>query len=166
MKRKEEIIKKLNLISHPEGGFYRETYRSPLIITNDNLPENIIGERNCSTAIFFLLTSETFSSFHKINQDEIWLFHEGSSLELHIISESGVYTKEVLGLNLAENEFPQIVVPANSWFAADVVCENSYSLVSCTVSPGFDFKDFELAEKDKLISQFPQHAEIIGKFTR
>ena len=166
MERIKEIIKKLKLIPHPEGGYYRETYRSSGTISENNLPPNIKGERNFSTAIYFLLTSENFSAFHRIKEDEIWHFYEGSPLEIHIISDNGNYSKAVLGLNLSEGETPQIIIPANNWFAANVIEGNSYSLVGCTVSPGFDFNDFELADRKKLISQFPRHEEIINKFTK
>ncbi len=166
MKRIDEIIASLNLSPHPEGGYYRETYRSGGSISENNLPPDIKGERNYSTAIYFLLTSDNFSAFHKIKQDEIWHFYEGSPIEIHIISEKGNYSKAVLGLNLSEGEAPQIVIPANNWFAANVVKSNSYTLVGCTVAPGFDFNDFELGEKKKLISQFPRHEKIINKFTK
>jgi len=166
MKRIEEIIKLLNLTPHPEGGYYRETYRSSGTIPESSLPSGIKGERSYSTAIYFLLTSENFSAFHKIKQDEIWHFHEGSSLEIHIISGNGNYSKAVLGLNLSKGEAPQVIIPAGNWFAANVIEENSYSLVGCTVSPGFDFNDFELADKNKLLAKFPRFSEIITKFTK
>lgn len=158
-----DIISKLGLKPHPEGGYFRETYRSSGEINNDNLGSNYIGKRNYSTCIYFLLTSDNFSAFHRIKQDEIWHFYDGSPLRLHIISESGVYTNHVIGMNLKNGAMPQFVVPGGSWFAAEVINIKSYSLIGCTVSPGFDFKDFELKTRSELISLFPDKERIISK---
>lgn len=161
-----EIIDSLELKPHPEGGFFKETYRSKGTIKVDSLDAEYEGERNYSTSIYFMLTSEKFSSFHKINQDEIWHFYQGSPIELHTISESGIHKKHIIGNDLMNAQKPQLVVPGNHWFAAKVIDPDSYSLVGCTVSPGFDFEDFTLAERDVLIQQFPEHKELIKSFTR
>ncbi|GAA4269721.1 cupin domain-containing protein [Hyunsoonleella aestuarii] len=166
---KEEILKLINnldLRPHPEGGYFKETYRSSDIITEDNLNDNFQGDRNFSTAIYFLLTSDSFSAFHRINQDEFWHFYKGSSIKLHIISDDGIYSVITIGNNLETGEVPQFVVPAKHWFAAEVIKNDSYSLIGCTVSPGFDFKDFELAERSQLISEFPNHKTEISRLTR
>ena len=162
----KELISKLNLEPHPEGGFFKETYRSNGIIKSDSLDPEYSGERNYSTSIYFLLTSDKFSSFHKINQDEIWHFYLGSPIELHTLSESGIHEKHIIGNDLMNGETPQLVVPGNHWFAAKVINPDSYSLVGCTVSPGFDFQDFTLAERGKMIQQFPEYEELITSFTR
>lgn len=162
----KNIISKLNLQPHPEGGFFSETYRSDGFIIETNLDENFSGKRNYSTAIYFLLTSDMFSAFHRINQDEIWHFYKGSSIKLHMISDKGDYSKIIIGNNIENGEHPQFVVPARYWFAAEVVNQNDYSLVGCTVSPGFDFKDFELPKRDVLISKFVKHKDLITKLTR
>lgn len=162
----QKIIDKLKLQPHPEGGYFRETYRSAGFISEDSLSSEFIGDRNYSTCIYFLLTSETFSAFHRINQDEIWHFYKGSPLKLHMISEEGIYSYVTIGNNFEKGELPQFVVPAKCWFAAEVVNKNSFTLSGCTVSPGFDFRDFEMPKRKDLISKFPHYQTIITKFTR
>ncbi|VAW29563.1 FIG018171: hypothetical protein of Cupin superfamily [hydrothermal vent metagenome] len=165
MDRIKHIIKNLNLKPHPEGGYYRETYRSADELIAECLGSDYDGKRNYATGIYFLLTSDAFSAFHKIKQDEMWHFYDGSPLELHILSETGKYFTQVLGCNFDAGEVPQIVIPGGNWFAATVVDTNSYTLTGCTVSPGFDFDDFELARMEELISRFPQHRKVITKLT-
>ncbi|MCX6237447.1 MAG: cupin domain-containing protein [Bacteroidia bacterium] len=166
MNRLDQIILKLDLKPHPEGGFFRETYRSAGVISHDSLDHSYKGERNYSTCIYFLLTSEVFSAFHRITQDEIWHFYDGSPIEIHTIAQDGVYAKTVIGPDIDREQVPQFVVPGGSWFAATVINPDDYSLIGCTVSPGFDFRDFELPLRNELISKFPQHEEIIAKLTR
>ena len=166
MTHAEKIAKKLNMQPHPEGGYFKETYRSNGWINEDNLNENISGKRNYSTAIYFLLTSDSFSAFHRIKQDEIWHFYKGSPIKLHIISEKGIYTNVTIGNDLEKGELPQYVVKAKDWFASEVIDDNTYALLGCTVSPGFDFNDFELAERTSLISKFPENSSIITRLTR
>lgn len=166
MTEAKKIAEKLNLLPHPEGGFYKETYRSSGIISEENLGSGFDGSRNYSTCIYFLLTSEAFSAFHRIKQDEFWHYYKGSPIRLHIISENGIYNQIIIGNDLEQNEIPQYVVKANDWFAAEVINENSYSLLGCTVSPGFDFRDFELAERAKLLAQFTEHKDLITALTR
>ncbi len=161
-----QIIKFLDLQPHPEGGFFKETYRSEGIINADNLGTNYQGERNYSTCIYFLLTSDTFSAFHRIHQDEIWHFYSGSPIHIHTISEDGIYTQTMLGSTIENGEIPQHVVAGGSWFGATVIRDADYALVGCTVAPGFDFLDFELASRDELINRFPQHNHIITRLTR
>ena len=154
-----EIIQQLQLFPHPEGGFFRETYRSSeTLITSGG------KTRNVSTAIYYLLENEDKSHFHRIQSDEIWHFHQKDPLEIFII-EQGKLIVKTLGNNLAQGEVPQVVVPAGRWFAARVKNASGYSLVSCTVAPGFDFTDFELAKKENLLSQFPHLNDIIEIFS-
>lgn len=162
----EKVIQKLELQPHPEGGFFKEIYRSDTFINSEHLPKQFEGPRNYATAIYFMLTSDNFSAFHKINQDEIWHYYYGATIRLHIISPKGAYSQQLLGLNFEADEMPQIVIKAQNWFAAEVVSSNTFSLVGCTVTPGFDFKDFVLAERKELTNLFPQHAEVINRFTR
>lgn len=163
MNTKEQLITKLNLLPHPEGGFYRETYRS-----NDGveLKEPFNGVRSFSTCIYFLLSSDSFSAFHRIHQDEIWHFYDGSSVNLHIIFPDGKYVFQKIGTDILNEQMPQFVVPAGCWFAANIEIERDFSLVGCTVSPGFDFKDFELGERKDLLANFPQYEDLIFRFTR
>ena len=161
----EDIIQKLNLLPHPEGGFYKEVYRSGGIIPQSSI-SNFNGNRNYCTSIYFLLTSENFSAFHRIKQDEIWHFYKGSPLFVHVISKDGNYTRHEVGMDLENGQEPQLVVPAGCWFASSVKEENNYSFVGCTVAPGFDFDDFELANRKTLTETYPQHRDIIEKLTR
>ena len=161
----ELIINQLKLQKHPEGGYFRETYRSKGEI-NFTESDDLSGNRNYSTCIYFLLTSEQFSSFHRIKQDEIWHFYSGSAIRLFMISPQGDLTEHIIGNDLLQGQNPQLVVPANHWFAAEIVEPNSFALVGCTVAPGFDFSDFELANRQELSIQFPQHQSLIEKLTR
>ena len=161
-----DLVERLQLRPHPEGGYYREVYRSAGKITRAALNNQFSGDRNFSTSIYFLLTSGNFSAFHRIRQDELWHFYMGTALHVHAIGHDGKLMTHILGSNLAAGELPQAVVPAGSWFASGVAKTNSFSLVGCTVSPGFDFDDFELAQRKELISMYPQHREMINAFTR
>jgi len=159
------IIKQLDLKPHPEGGFFKETYRSSGSIKADSLDASYNGERNYSTCIYFLLTSDNFSAFHRIKQDEIWHFYDGSPIRLHMITESGRYSEQIIGKDITKGELPQYVVPGGYWFASEVVDKESYALTGCTVSPGFSFEDFELRSQKELIDLFPKHEAIITKLT-
>lgn len=155
----QEIIQHLQLLPHPEGGYYRETYRSAQML------ETAEGtDRSVSTAIYYLLENEDKSHFHRIKSDELWFFHQGQALEI-ILLTPGQPTRLVLGSNFSRGELPQAVVPANTWFAAHLKHRTGYALVSCTVAPGFDFADFELADRAALLAEFPQWPELVEQFT-
>ncbi len=156
------FIEHLQLLPHPEGGYYKETYRSKETI----LFSGFSGERNFSTAIYFLLEENNFSAFHKINSDELWHFYAGDALEVIEITLSGELKLTAIGNDLENGEQLQYVVPANTWFASRVKKGGKFSLVGCTVAPGFDFKDFEMAKRDELVRSFPNHKEVIEKLTR
>lgn len=164
-KKLDEIIQKLELKPHPEGGYFRETYRCKGEIPKDCLGSEFSDKRNFSTCIYFLLTSDSFSAFHRIKQDEIWHFYYGSPICLHIINKEGVYSKVIIGNDFLEGQIPQFIVPAGDWFAATVLNSESFSLMGCTVSPGFDFDDFELPLRSELVTLFPEHKEIITELT-
>ena len=159
------IIQKFDLLPHPEGGFFKETYRSQGSIPNTSLDKEIEGERNYCTGIYFLLTSASFSAFHKINQDEMWHFYGGSPLRIHMISPEGNYSFQDVGTNFENDELPQFVVPAMHWFGAEVLQPDSYSFVGCTVAPGFDFRDFKLAKQKDLLKICPSQEALINKLT-
>ncbi|MDI1321677.1 MAG: cupin domain-containing protein [Algoriphagus sp.] len=153
------LVKSLNLLPHPEGGFYKETFRSVESI------ETVQGERNLFTSILFLLTSENVSRFHRIKSDELWFFHEGSPLTVHTLGETG-YGSLSLGLSSSGSGcLPQQLVKANTIFGSTVDQPESYSLVSCVVAPGFDFRDFELFETKDLLPLFPKAEAIIRRLT-
>jgi predicted cupin superfamily sugar epimerase len=166
MSTKEQLIDTLNLAPHPEGGFYRETYRSEKTFSDSVLGDTYEGYRNLGTGIYFLLTGDAFSAFHRIKQDELWFFHLGAPIELHMISPEGKHSKHMIGIDIENGESPQLIVPGGYWFAAKVSKHQDYSLVSCTVSPGFDFRDFEMPMRKELCNLFPQHEAIITEFTR
>ena len=163
MKTAEYWIERLSLEKHPEGGYYKETYRSDLSLEASLMEEGLEGERAVSTSIYFLLPSGERSVFHRIKSDELWHFYAGSSLSIHMIAEDGEYFVSSLGLDLDAGEEPQRMVKANTWFGAMVDDPDSYTLVGCTVVPGFDFRDFEMANSAELLEAYPQHSDIISK---
>lgn len=158
-------VKHLQLQPHPEGGFFKETYRAESISV-DALPKRFSGEKSFSTAIFYLLQQGDRSVFHRIKSDECWHFYAGETLLIHVIEKNGNYNCIKLGADLAVGETFQFVVPATAWFAAEPAAESSFSLAGCTVSPGFDFADFEIADKANLLSSFPQHNTVINRLSR
>jgi predicted cupin superfamily sugar epimerase len=158
-------IEKLELKRHPEGGYFRETYRSHEVISKQALPERFNGDRVFSTCIYFLLNKNEYSAFHTVQQDEVWHFYEGSSLTIHIINQKGDYCPVKLGKDIENGESFQAIVRAGCWFAAAVNNQEAYSLVGCTVAPGFDFADFEMAERNRLVDKYPEHRKLIEKYT-
>lgn len=158
-------INKLNLTAHPEGGYYRRTFCATEYLEKTELPSRFTAPRPLVTAIYYLLESHQFSAFHRIKSDEIWHFYSGSSLTIYSISENGDLAIAQLGNNPENNEEFQITIPSRRWFAARVNELDSYSLVGCVVSPGFDFLDFELATQANLLKQYPQHKDLIIKLT-
>jgi uncharacterized protein len=154
------FIKQLQLLPHPEGGYYRETYRSLLTMQTPG------GERNVSTAIYYLLEQGDLSAFHRIKSDECWHFYAGQTLLIHVIGTNGEYSCIRLGNRPEQNEQLQFVVPAGAWFASEPALTTTFALVGCTVAPGFDFADFEMADRDQLLKEFSQHNEVISRLCR
>jgi hypothetical protein len=148
----------LGLIPHPEGGLYRETFRAPLVV---DAPQ---GSRAASTAIYFLLPAIGLSPLHRVESDEVWHHYDGDPVELHTIDARGDHRVVVLGKDVARGERPQGVVPAGVW-QAGLRVGSRFSLVGCTVAPGFDFKDFELPSRAVLVERFPQHAKLVERLT-
>jgi len=165
-KEANEVIKALGLEPHPEGGFFKETYRSSGKIPKAALGEDFAGDRNYCTAICFLLLPGNFSAFHRLRQDEIWHYYSGSPVYVHVIDKQGNYTRHTVGSDIKNGEVPQLTVRAGCWFASSVKEGSGYSLTGCTVSPGFDFADFELAKREELVKAYPQHEQIIRQLTR
>jgi predicted cupin superfamily sugar epimerase len=164
-------IKSLNLEAHPEGGFYRQTYKSDLVLPREALPPTFTAPRAVSTAIYFLLEGKSFSAFHRLRSDELWHFYVGAPVLVHVIGESGEHSKILLGSDLDGGEELQAVVKAGSWFASHLRDSHareteSFALVGCTVAPGFDFEDFELAKREELTRRYPKHRQLIEQFTR
>jgi uncharacterized protein len=162
----EQLIQQYKLEPHPEGGWYKETYRSLELIAATALPERFSGARAFSTAIYFLLEAGNFSAFHKIKSDECWHFYSGDPLDLYILKQDGNLEVIHLGNDISKQQVFQYVVPANCWFASKPSAESKFSFLGCTVAPGFHFSDFELATADSLASEFPQHKDLIQSLCR
>lgn|SRR5574338_12042 len=156
-------IQKLQLNKHPEGGYYREIYRSGEIIFIDAPNQN--RKRNVSTSIYFLLEGSQKSKFHKLKSDELWHFYDGTAVKIYILDGNGKLTETMIGRDIENGELFQTTIGKNNWFAAEVMDKRSFSLIGCTVSPGFDFSDFELAKRANLLNKFPDHKELILRFT-
>ncbi len=162
----QKLVKQFHLQPHPEGGYYNETYRSPEIIPQQFLTKQFKGDRAYSTAIYFLLEQGNFSAFHRIESDEVWHFYAGQTLLVHIIHLNGKLETIRLGNDFMNGELFQFAVPARCWFASEPALHTHFSFVGCTVAPGFDFDDFELARAEELIKLFPQREEIITRLCR
>jgi len=165
MNKSDIYIEKLKLVAHPEGGYFREIYRSEELLKDNVLPHRYKGSRSFCTSIYFLLKREQKSLFHKLKSDELWHFYDGSSVKLYTIDAEGKLLERILGRNIDRNESMQLVIERGHWFCAEVSNKNSFALFGCTVAPGFDFSDFELGDRKKLSRLYPQHKELVKKFT-
>lgn len=166
MTKAEQLIKQYDLQSHPEGGWYKQTYKSTGVISAAMLPPGFGGDRVFSTAIYFLLVKGDFSAFHRIKSDECWHFYAGGPLHIFIIDHNGGLRTVTLGNDIDKDETFQLVVPANCWFASRPARDSEYCLVGCTVAPGFEFEDFELADAERLAALYPRHTSIIKELCR
>jgi uncharacterized protein len=157
----------LGLKPHPEGGFFKEVYVSKEVLEMDNLPERYTGDRNTASCIYFMLEADSFSAFHRIESDELWHFHTGDALTIYLLDP---LTKAASTLHLGPRpdmgQSLTVAIPHDTWFASRVDAGGTYSLVSCTVAPAFSYDDFYLAERDMLLTVFPQHAQLITQLTR
>ncbi|MCP9750334.1 cupin domain-containing protein [Ferruginibacter sp. HRS2-29] len=158
------LVEQYGLLPHPEGGYYKENYRSNGVIPADALPGGFSGERNFSTAIYFLLQKDNFSAFHRILSDECWHFYHGAPANVYVIDPDGNSTTIHLGNDMGAGQQFQAIVPAGCWFASETL--GDFSFTGCTVAPGFDFRDFEMADADVLAKEFPQHEKLIRHFCR
>ena len=159
------FIEKLNMHSHPEGGFYKETFVCEQTITDNDLEVNFKGVRKLWSSIYFLLRDGEVSNFHRLKSDEMWYYQAGSPLTIYMISPEGELTEEKLGLDIENGEKPQVLVRKNYIFGS-AMNNSGYALVGCMVSPGFQFEDFELFEREYLLNKYPQHKDAIIKLTR
>lgn len=158
-------INRLQLSRHVEGGSFKETYRSSITLQQRQLPEKFGGNRNLTTSIYFLLEQGQFSAFHRIASDEQWHFYYGGTLLVFEIRPDGNLIEHKLGSDPEATDQFQCVVKAGSWFASKPADGVAYALAGCTVAPGFDFADFELAKRNALIGQFPHHSALIMSLT-
>ena len=153
MQTVNSLVEDLGLLPHPEGGFYREMYRSPTIISAEGT-----GQKSAYTSIYYLLSGGDFSSWHRIKSDETWYFHSGCDVIIYFFDENKALQTIQLGL---DSKCLQATIPANTWFAAKPTHQNSFFLVSCAVAPGFEFADFEIGKRDSLLREFGHYADNI-----
>ncbi|HTA18909.1 MAG TPA: cupin domain-containing protein [Polyangia bacterium] len=163
--RARELITRLGLAPHPERGHYVETYRAPLVIDGDGLPHG--APRAASTAIYFLVTrAQPTTYLHRLRSDEVFHLYEGGPLDVLLLRDGAPGAVARLGTDVAAGERPQIVIPSGTWFAVELAIGATHCLFGCTVAPGFDFADFELAQGPELAARFPAHAARIARMTR
>ncbi len=163
----DEIRKHLKLQPHPaEGGYFVETYRAEHWLAQDALPAGYPGARSVSTAIYYLLTADSFSAMHRLRGDEIFHFYLGDPVELLQINANGAGEVIVLGPDIVAGMRPQHVVPGGAWQGSRLRAGGKYALLGTTVAPGFDYQDFEIGEREELTSECPQFAERIAALTR
>ena len=161
-------IKKLALQPHPEGGYFREIYRSTVNIPAAALPARYRGPRSCSTSIYYLLAGTQISTLHRLTSDEQWHFYDGGALLLAMITPDGTSREVRLGRRATAGEQFQVVIPAGTWMGARLAApaRRGYALIGCTVAPGFEFRDFALGRRSDLLKRFPQHRKLILALTR
>ncbi len=159
-------IGKLGLTKHVEGGAFREIYRSQLELAKGALTPQHHGNRAAMTSIYYLLEHGDFSAFHRIASDELWHFYDGACLCIYEITPGGQLLKHKLGRDIAAGEALMVAIPAGSWFGSRVEIENGFTLCGCTVAPGFDFADFEIAGRVALTETYPGYFAIIAELTR
>lgn len=159
---KDELIRRFGLKPHPEGGFFSETYRSAVRVSRDG--DGSEQTRSASTAIYYLLCDGAHSAWHRIKSDEVWHFYAGESLNVHVLDANGALVTHTLGNTLTRPDAVfQAVVPAGLWFAAECADPATFALVGCTVAPGFEFSEFEIADVEALKAEHPRHAELIAR---
>lgn len=166
MTKAELLIRQFDLQPHPEGGWYRQTYKAKEKVAGDKLPSRFGGGRCFSTAIYFLLEKGNFSAFHRIKSDECWHFYDGDPLNIYILHPDGTLEIIILGKDFEKGQQFQFVVPAGCWFASRPSAGSEYSFVGCTVAPGFEFEDFELAAANVLTEKYKKHKKLISKYCR
>ena len=154
-----KLVKRFGLQPHPEGGYYRETHRSAQTVSGLQFSQT----RSAGTAIYYLLADSAYSAWHRIDADEIWHFYAGKPLLIHILAEQGLQTLRLGNALLDDQSSFQVVVPAGSWFSAELLDPGSYALAGCTVAPGFEFSRFELADSAVLRRDYPQHQALITR---
>jgi predicted cupin superfamily sugar epimerase len=161
-----QIIEHLQLVPLAiEGGYFRETYRSELSLSARALPLEYGGDRNVSTAIYYLLTPDTFSAIHRVKSDEVFHFYAGDPIEMLQLDADGRGRIVTIGNDLAAGQLPQLVVPGGLWQGCRLIPGGNWALMGCTVAPGFDYADFTAANRVDLIAQYPDHAKLITALT-
>ena len=161
------LKKTLGLIPLPqEGGFYAESYRCAETLHAACLPSRYGSSRSFTTAIYFLLTQDSFSALHRLASDEVWHFYLGDPVELLQLDANGEARAVLLGTDFSRRMRPQIVVPRGAWQGARLLPGGEFALLGATVSPGFEFSDFELGRRDELLGVYPEFSNQIRALTR
>lgn len=163
----QDVISKLNLQPlQDEGGYYRETYRSQMALPAPTYGIDGSGERAVATAIYYLLAPTSFSALHRLKSDEVFHFYAGDPVEMIQIDPNGTLRRYTIGSDIFAGHVPQVVVPAGTWQALRLRSGGAWALLGTTVSPGFEFEDFELGDQEKMVQQFPQLRTDILRFSR
>ena len=158
-------IEKLNLVEHPEGGFFAPVFRASERIGRTGLPDRFTGNRIIVSSIYYLLKRGQFSTFHRLRSVEIWNFFEGDPLTIYVLDSPGMLTEKRLGPNFEAGESYQVAIEAGNWFAAEQRGPGEFTLVGCAVAPGFEYEDMEIAGRAELLAKYPQHREVIERYT-
>jgi predicted cupin superfamily sugar epimerase len=162
----KRIVERFGLVPHPEGGFFREVYRSNLVFDHPGIPDDVAAQRSAGTLIYFLLSGTDFSAFHRVRwSDEVWHLYAGGPLEIFTIDAGHELSRSLLTADLVNGE-PTKLIPAGTWQSARPADGASWALGGCTVSPGFEFGDFEMPPAAELIGRFPEHESTIRELTR
>lgn len=159
-----DFVDKLGMQAHPEGGYFAEIYRSSFTIGPKIAGAEYSGERNLATSIYYILANNQVSKLHQLKSDELWYYHYGSPLLVHVFYEND-YKSYILGMDVNESHRPQIIIPAGAIFGAEVIYKASFTLVGCVVTPGFHFSDFRLVSRNEMRVLYPGHDIIIQKLT-
>lgn len=159
----DDWVRTLQLVPHPEGGAFRESWRADESAAG--LPARFAGPRAIGTAIFYLLRAGEHSRLHRLRADEVWHLYDGGPLHLHVLAPGTGYRRLTLGRDPARGESPQAVVPHGSWFGAEPAEGAAFALAGCTCAPGFEYGDFELGTRDGLLARFPEARELVERLT-
>jgi predicted cupin superfamily sugar epimerase len=163
----EKLKSLLNLVPLSiEGGYFAETYRSPEMISPECLPDRYSGRRSVGTAIYYLLEPGTFSEIHRVASDEIFHFYLGDPVEMLQLWPDGSGKRVLIGTDIESGMAPQLVVPHGVWQGARLVAGGKFALLGCTVSPGFEYADYESGSRDRLCREYPEHRDMIWELTR
>jgi uncharacterized protein len=162
--KKEDWIHYLNLQPHPEGGWFSEIYRNPEQISDKELTTKYSGTRNLATSIYFMLAYENISKLHRLKSDELWYFHYGSPLKVHIFHNKE-YKTIIMGTDILKGQQLQLIIPAGAIFGAEIEENHGFTIVGCMVTPGFHFNDFELLTYMQVLELYPNHSKIIERLT-
>jgi predicted cupin superfamily sugar epimerase len=162
----KRIVERFQLVPHPEGGYFREVYRSTMKLQHPGVPSRVSAERSAGTLIYFLLSGDDFSAFHRVRwSDEIWHLYAGGPLEIFVIDDKGRLEQRVLTNDVTRGD-PTTPIPAGSWQSARLAAGASWALGGCSVAPGFDYEDFEMPPASELLARYPEHEATIRALTR